>query len=48
MASLPVLLYDGRCGFCRMWLEYLQALEDGKCVLTGKPSKRRVLFSKAY
>ncbi|HSI03426.1 MAG TPA: proline--tRNA ligase [Myxococcota bacterium] len=22
--------------------------EDGKCVLTGKPSKRRVLFSKSY
>ena len=22
--------------------------EDGKCVLTGKPSKRRVLFAKAY
>ena len=23
-------------------------LEDGKCVLTGKPSKQRVLFAKAY
>lgn len=22
--------------------------EDGKCILTGKPSKRRVLFAKAY
>jgi prolyl-tRNA synthetase len=22
--------------------------EDGKCVRTGKPSKRRVLFAKAY
>ena len=31
MNSLPVFLYDGRCGFCRMWLEYLEALVDGKC-----------------
>ena len=23
-------------------------LEDGVCVLTGKPSKQRVLFAKAY
>jgi len=22
--------------------------EDGKCILTGKPSKQRVLFAKAY
>jgi len=22
--------------------------EDGKCILTGKPSKRRVLFARAY
>jgi prolyl-tRNA synthetase len=25
-----------------------QPLEEGKCVLTGKPSQRRVLFAKAY
>jgi prolyl-tRNA synthetase len=25
-----------------------QPQEDGKCVLTGKPSKQRVLFAKAY
>jgi predicted DCC family thiol-disulfide oxidoreductase YuxK len=31
MGSLPVFLYDGHCGFCRMWLEYLKALVDGKC-----------------
>src|SRR5690349_16291519 len=30
MAALPVFLYDGHCGFCRMWLEYLQALVNGK------------------
>ncbi|MFZ0588982.1 MAG: lipase maturation factor family protein [Bryobacteraceae bacterium] len=24
------LIYDGRCGFCRLWLEYLQALLDGR------------------
>ena len=23
-------------------------LEDGKCILTGKPSKQRVLFARAY
>ncbi|MGZ3653699.1 MAG: proline--tRNA ligase, partial [Bdellovibrionota bacterium] len=23
-------------------------LEDGKCVKTGKPSKQRVLFARAY
>ena len=22
--------------------------EDGECILTGKPSKQRVLFAKAY
>ena len=22
--------------------------EDGKCILTGKPSKKRALFAKAY
>ena len=22
--------------------------EDGKCILTGKPSKQRVIFAKAY
>ncbi|NPA68448.1 MAG: hypothetical protein GXO50_07565, partial [Chlorobi bacterium] len=22
--------------------------EEGKCMVTGKPSKRRVLFAKAY
>ncbi|MEM7102501.1 MAG: proline--tRNA ligase [Bacteroidota bacterium] len=25
-----------------------QPLEDGKCILTGKPSKQRVLFARAY
>jgi prolyl-tRNA synthetase len=25
-----------------------QPLEEGKCVLTGNPSQRRVLFAKAY
>jgi prolyl-tRNA synthetase len=25
-----------------------QPLEDGKCILTGNPSKQRVLFAKAY
>src|SRR6476469_7071391 len=30
MGSLPVFIYDGHCGFCRMWLEYLQALVNGK------------------
>jgi len=23
-------------------------LEEGKCILTGKPSKQRVIFAKAY
>ena len=23
-------------------------LEEGKCILTGKPSKQRVLFARAY
>ena len=26
MQSKPVLIYDGQCGFCRLWLEYIQAL----------------------
>jgi predicted DCC family thiol-disulfide oxidoreductase YuxK len=30
MGALPVFLYDGHCGFCRIWLEYLQAIADGK------------------
>ncbi len=26
MPSKPVLIYDGECGFCRLWLDYAQAL----------------------
>ena len=26
MRTKPVLIYDGRCGFCRIWLNYWRAL----------------------
>ena len=29
MRTKPVLIYDGRCGFCRIWLNYWQALLGG-------------------
>ena len=25
-ASIPVLIYDGRCGFCRIWIDYWRRL----------------------
>lgn len=25
----PTLIYDGHCGFCRLWLDYAKALADG-------------------
>lgn len=26
----PLLIYDGRCGFCRIWIEYWKAITAGK------------------
>ncbi|HXE15369.1 MAG TPA: lipase maturation factor family protein [Bryobacteraceae bacterium] len=26
----PTLIYDGHCGFCRLWLNYAKALADGE------------------
>ncbi len=26
MATKPLLIFDGRCGFCRIWIEYLKQL----------------------
>jgi lipase maturation factor 1 len=30
MADLPLVIYDGRCGFCRIWIEYWKALTSGR------------------
>jgi predicted DCC family thiol-disulfide oxidoreductase YuxK len=30
LLSPPVVIYDGRCGFCRIWIEYWQALTGGR------------------
>lgn len=30
MAEDPVLIFDGRCGFCRIWIEYWKAITDGR------------------
>ncbi len=30
MASKPLLIFDGRCGFCRIWIEYWRQLTGGE------------------
>jgi predicted DCC family thiol-disulfide oxidoreductase YuxK len=30
MAEEPLLLFDGRCGFCRIWIEYWKTLTSGR------------------
>jgi predicted DCC family thiol-disulfide oxidoreductase YuxK len=30
MAEDPLLIFDGRCGFCRIWIEYWKALTSGR------------------
>lgn len=30
MTDDPLLLFDGRCGFCRIWIEYWKAITDGR------------------
>jgi predicted DCC family thiol-disulfide oxidoreductase YuxK len=29
MPDLPLVIFDGQCGFCRIWIEYWKALTDG-------------------
>lgn len=29
-SAIPLVLYDGRCGFCRIWIEYWKALTAGR------------------
>jgi len=29
-AAVPVLLYDGKCGFCRIWIDYWRRITDQK------------------
>lgn len=29
-AVIPLVIYDGRCGFCRIWIEYSKALTAGR------------------
>ncbi len=26
----PLLIFDGRCGFCRIWIEYWKAITGGR------------------
>src|ERR1700728_4634394 len=28
--SRPLVLYDGRCGFCKIWIEYWKVLTGGR------------------
>ena len=30
MAADPLLIFDGQCGFCRIWIEYWKAITDGR------------------
>jgi lipase maturation factor 1 len=30
MADKPLLLFDGKCGFCRIWIQYWSALTGGR------------------
>src|SRR5664279_5542664 len=29
-ASIPVLVYDGQCGFCRIWIDYWRQLTSDR------------------
>ena len=29
-AGKPILIYDGKCGFCRIWLDYWRKITDGR------------------
>ncbi len=37
--SVPVLFYDGNCGFCRMWVEYWKKLTGPKVAFRAYPGK---------
>jgi predicted DCC family thiol-disulfide oxidoreductase YuxK len=30
MPEEPLVIFDGHCGFCRVWIEYWQAITDGR------------------
>src|ERR1700757_1255324 len=30
MSDNPILLYDGNCGFCRIWIQYWDQLTDNR------------------
>src|SRR5450755_156018 len=30
MADKPLVLFDGKCGFCRIWIQYWSALTGGR------------------
>jgi predicted DCC family thiol-disulfide oxidoreductase YuxK len=30
MADQPLVIFDGRCGFCRIWIEYWKAITGGR------------------
>lgn len=30
MAEDPLLIFDGKCGFCRIWIEYWKAITNGR------------------
>jgi predicted DCC family thiol-disulfide oxidoreductase YuxK len=35
MPDLPLVIFDGHCGFCRIWIEYWKALTDGRVAYTA-------------
>src|SRR3984885_5580031 len=30
LSAAPLLIYDGHCGFCRIWMEYWKAITAGR------------------
>ena len=30
MSARPLLIYDGRCGFCKIWIKYWEQLTAAK------------------
>ncbi len=30
MPDQPLVIFDGRCGFCRIWIDYWKAITGGR------------------
>ena len=39
-ADKPVLIYDGNCGFCKIWIEYWKTLTADAITVRGVSERR--------